>query len=157
MADGAEIITLDSDDEADCTDTLAGMQNAASVMAFNPANYADLMARASQPHSIAPAMKAMMRERTKVTTTKAKSVMKGTKKFPKRPGVFPPFALFTQEHREKLMQDNKELSFADVGRTLGEMWHKLTDKEKEDYRNRAKEITEKKLIAWQEQVKIKLY
>ena len=155
MADGAEIITLDSDDEADCTDTLAGMQNAASGMAFNPANYADLMARASQSHSIAPGMKAMMRERTKVT--KAKGVMKGTKKFPKRPGVFPPFALFTQEHREKLMQNNKELSFADVGRTLGEMWHKLTDKEKEDYRNRAKDITEKKLIAWQEQVRRKLY
>ena len=75
------------------------------------------------------------------------------KKFPKRPGVFPPFALFTQEHRETLMQENRELSFADVGRTLGEMWHKLTDAEKEDYRSRAKDITEQKLKAWQEQVR----
>ena len=40
----------------------------------------------------------------------------------------------------------------DVGRTLGEMWHKLTDTEKEDYRTRAKDLTEKKLKAWQEQV-----
>ena len=50
------------------------------------------------------------------------------------------------------MQENKELSFADVGRTLGEMWHKLSDSEKEDYRARAKELTEKKLKAWQDQV-----
>ena len=82
----------------------------------------------------------------------SQNVIQGAKKFPKRPGVFPPFALFTQEHREKLMQEQKDLSFADVGRTLGEMWHKLTDAEKEDYRTRAKELTEKKLNDWQAKV-----
>ena len=148
MADGAEIITLDSDDEADSLDAIPDQQRSAGGMVFNPANYADLMAQIPQSKSMAPLMKAMMSERP----TKGKSIMQGTKKFPKRPGVFPPFALFTQEHREKLMQENKELSFADVGRTLGEMWHKLTDTEKEDYRTRAKELTEKKLKAWQEQV-----
>ena len=154
MADGAEIITLDSDDEADSSlDAISDRQRTSRIMPFNPANYADLMPQASKFNSMAPLTKTLMRQRT----TKTKPIMQGTKKFPKRPGVFPPFALFTQEHREKLMQENKELSFADVGRTLGEMWHKLTDAEKEDYRNRAKDLTEKKLKDWQDQVMMKLY
>ena len=146
MAGGAEIITLDSDDEADSSNVVPDEQT--PTMAFDPANYADLMSRMSQSRLMAPLMKAMANERQ----VKPKSVMQGAKKFPKRPGVFPPFALFTQEHREKLMQEQKDLSFADVGRTLGEMWHKLTDVEKEDYRTRAKELTEKKLNDWQEKV-----
>ena len=149
MADGAEIITLDSDDEADTSNNTSEQPRfSGGGMAFDPANYADLMSKASQSRFMAPLVRAMANERQ----VKPKSTMSGTKKFPKRPGVFPPFALFTQEHREKLMQENKELSFADVGRTLGEMWHKLTDTEKEDYRTRAKDLTEKKLKAWQEQV-----
>ena len=94
MADGAEIITLDSDDEADSLDAMSDQQRSKGGMVFNPANYADLMSQASHSRFMAPLMKAMIKERP----TKGKSIMQGTKKFPKRPGVFPPFALFTQEH-----------------------------------------------------------
>ena len=60
------------------------------------------------------------------------------KKFPKRPGVFPPFALFTQEQREKMLAENADTvkSFGDSGRMMGELWHKLSDEQKEDYRKR---------------------
>ena len=72
------------------------------------------------------------------------------KKFPKRPGVFPPFALFTQEQREKMLAENSEVkSFGDSGRMMGELWHKLTDEQKEDYRKRAKVVTDQKLKDWQ--------
>ena len=71
------------------------------------------------------------------------------KKFPKRPGVFPPFALFTQEQREKMLAENGELSFGDSGRMMGELWHKLSDDQKEDYRKRAKDVTDQKLKDWQ--------
>ena len=148
MADGAEIITLDSDDEADSSNYFPDQNRSSSGgMVYDPANYADLMAQISQSRVMAPAMKVVNEKQVK-----AKTFSQVSRKFPKRPGVFPPFALFTQEHREKLMLENKELSFADVGRTLGEMWHKLSDSEKEDYRTRAKVLTEKKLKAWQDQV-----
>ena len=148
MADGAEVITLDSDDEADSSNHIPDQNRSSSGgMVYDPANYADLMAQVAQARLAAPAVKTIAEKQTK-----AKTFSQVSRKFPKRPGVFPPFALFTQEHREKLMQENKELSFADVGRTLGEMWHKLSDSEKEDYRARAKELTEKKLKAWQDQV-----
>ena len=150
MADGAEVITLDSDDEADTSNHLPSQGRSSSEgMVYDPANYADLMSQATQSRVMAPLMKLMAKNEKQ---TKAKTLAQVSRKFPKRPGVFPPFALFTQEHREKLMQENKELSFADVGRTLGEMWHKLSDAEKEDYRTRAKVLTEKKLKAWQDQV-----
>ena len=148
MADGAEVITLDSDDEADSSNYVSDQNRSSSGrMVYDPANYADLMSQVAQSRFMAPAVKAITEKQVK-----AKPFSQVSRKFPKRPGVFPPFALFTQEHREKLMQENKELSFADVGRTLGEMWHKLSDSEKEDYRTRAKELTEKKLKAWQDQV-----
>ena len=107
MADGAEIITLDSDDEADSSDTMSNQQRmSGGGMLFNPANYADLMSQVSQSKFMAPFTKVMQSHQKQVKP-------KGPKKFPKRPGVFPPFALFTQEHRENLMLENKELSFAD--------------------------------------------
>ena len=46
----------------------------------------------------------------------------------------PPFALFSQEMRAKLQNDEPDISFGDLGRRLGEMWHALTEDEKEDYR-----------------------
>ena len=77
--------------------------------------------------------------------------MNFAKKFPKRPGVFPPFALFTQEQREKMLAENADTvkSFGDSGRMMGELWHKLTDDQKEDYRKRAKVVTDQKLKDWQ--------
>ena len=54
MAGGAEIITLDSDDEADSSNVVPDEQT--STMAFDPANYADLMSRMSQSRLMAPLM-----------------------------------------------------------------------------------------------------
>ena len=79
------------------------------------------------------------------------------KKFPKRPGVFPPFALFTQEQREKMLAENGELSFGDSGRMMGELWHKLSDDQKEDYRKRAKDVTDQKLKDWQVMTYLRIY
>jgi hypothetical protein len=39
-----------------------------------------------------------------------------------------------QEMRAKLQADDPEMGFGDLGRRLGEMWHSLTEDEKEDYR-----------------------
>ena len=36
--------------------------------------------------------------------------------------------------RAKLQADDPEMGFGDLGRRLGEMWHSLTEDEKEDYR-----------------------
>ena len=72
MADGAEIITLDSDDEADSSDAMSDQPKASGGMIFNPANYADLMSQASQSKFMAPIMKAMIKDRT----TKGKSIIR---------------------------------------------------------------------------------
>ena len=40
-----------------------------------------------------------------------------------------------QEMRAKLQADDPEMGFGDLGRRLGEMWHSLTEDEKEDYRS----------------------
>jgi hypothetical protein len=37
--------------------------------------------------------------------------------------------------RAKLQADDPEMGFGDLGRRLGEMWHSLTEEEKEDYRS----------------------
>ena len=85
-----------------------------------------------------------------VITYPVSALLSFAKKFPKRPGVFPPFALFTQEQREKMLAENSEVkSFGDSGRMMGELWHKLADEQKEDYRKRAKVVTDQKLKDWQ--------
>jgi len=38
--------------------------------------------------------------------------------------------------RAKLQADDPDMGFGDLGRRLGEMWHSLTEDEKEDYRYR---------------------
>jgi hypothetical protein len=43
--------------------------------------------------------------------------------------------LLMQEMRAKLQADDPEMGFGDLGRRLGEMWHSLTEDEKEDYRS----------------------
>ena len=43
---------------------------------------------------------------------------------------------------------NLSHSFAEVGKRMGELWHTLTEDEKEDYRFRAREIAEKNLKEW---------
>ncbi len=63
----------------------------------------------------------------------------------KRPGQFPPFALFSKEQRQKIIEANPDIGFTDIGRMLGEMWHQLNEEQKEDYRKRAKVIQEQKV------------
>ena len=57
----------------------------------------------------------------------------------------------SQEQREKMLAENADTvkSFGDSGRMMGELWHKLTDDQKEDYRKRAKVVTDQKLKDWQ--------
>ena len=94
MADSAEVITLDSDDEADSSNHIPDQNRSSSGgMVYDPANYADLMAQVAQARLAAPAVKTIAEKQTK-----AKTFSQVSRKFPKRPGVFPPFALFTQEH-----------------------------------------------------------
>ena len=44
-------------------------------------------------------------------------------------------------------------SFSEVGKKLGEMWHALSEDEREDYRQRAKDQAEVKLREWHEKMK----
>eukprot|EP00538_Stauroneis_constricta_P005858 CAMPEP_0119563466 /NCGR_PEP_ID=MMETSP1352-20130426/23495_1 /TAXON_ID=265584 /ORGANISM="Stauroneis constricta, Strain CCMP1120" /LENGTH=74 /DNA_ID=CAMNT_0007612067 /DNA_START=150 /DNA_END=374 /DNA_ORIENTATION=- len=46
------------------------------------------------------------------------------------------FMLFSKEHRQKVKDDNPDITFGGVGKKLGEMWRALTDKEKEEYKQR---------------------
>ena len=68
---------------------------------------------------------------------------------PKKPGVFPPFALFSQEQRPLLLNEDPSMGFGEIGRKLGEMWHSLTEEEKENYRRRAREIGDQKMVEYQ--------
>lgn len=119
-----EIITLDSDDEGDSAiaDLIVGPTGTAVPM--REARKHGLTARLPLPPGI-PSRPPIPRP----------PVMMGrAMKIPKKPGAFPPFALFSQENRDKVLQENKELSFTDVGKRMGELWHTLTEEEKEDYR-----------------------
>ena len=72
---------------------------------------------------------------------------------PKKPGVIPPFALFSQEKRNEILNEQPNISFGEVGRKMGELWHGLTETEKEDYRRRAREISDKKMADYQESLR----
>ena len=76
-----EIITIDSGDEEDYSSQAAG--SSSSVMSYNPNNYSDLIQR---PNLHRPVLK------------------KPPVKIPKKPGQFPPFALFSQENRPKIVE-----------------------------------------------------
>ena len=77
-----------------------------------------------------------------------KAKKKTSKSLQRRPGSMPPFGLFTQENRAKLQKENPELKFGDLGRKLGEMWKAFGEEEKEGYRSRAKEISDRRFIGW---------
>ena len=44
---------------------------------------------------------------------------------PKKPGNIPPFALYLQEQRNKMMADHPHISFGEVGKRMGELWKSL--------------------------------
>ena len=74
-------------------------------------------------------------------------------KTPKKPGHMPPFALFSKEKRETLQKENPHMGFAELGSTLGEMWHALKEEEKDDYRKRAKAVADARMQSWNETMK----
>lgn len=129
----AEVITLDSDEETEQPDLVVGPSGTA-VSLSQAGHY-------GAPNAVAGNFR------------QGPSNNRTAKKLTKKPGVFPPFALFSQEHRDHLIRTNPNMSFAEVGRKLGEMWHALSEEEKEDYRSRARSVGEQKLKAWQAQVK----
>ena len=74
-------------------------------------------------------------------------------KLPKRPGAMPPFALFSQEMRAKLQKEDPNIGFGDLGRKLGEMWHALTEEEKEEYRKKARQVADARMRSYNETMK----
>ena len=139
-----EIITLDSDDEGDVmgdasmADLVVGPTGTA--VPIGEARKHGLTARLPLPPG--------MSSRPGHPAGNGRNV-----KLPKKPGAFPPFALFSQERRDKVLQENKDITFTEVGKKMGELWHTLTEDEKEDYRKRAREIADQKLKDWHEKMK----
>jgi ubiquitin len=44
-----------------------------------------------------------------------------------------PYMIFCKKMRPKVVKENPELTFGEVGRKLGEMWRELSDEEKKKY------------------------
>ena len=134
----ADIITLDSDEE----DTIS---NTADQYLSNGSNGAGVTIK-----RIPTAPKVIPRVSGMVSGPGRPGPSGRKPQVPKKPGVFPPFALFSQEKRIEILNEQPSVSFGEVGRKLGEMWHGLSEVEKEEYRRRAREISEKKMSEYQE-------
>ena len=93
----AEIITLESDDDADGADLIVGPNGTA--VPIGEARRQN-MGRLPLP----PGMRMQM-GRAGFPAGNVSS------KAPKKPGSFPPFALFSQEHRARLMTENKSIRY----------------------------------------------
>ena len=94
------------------------------VVEYNHNDYADLVGpmKTSVPVSVPrPAPIPVPPNKTIPLNTQAGAI----KKIPKKPGSLPPFALFSQEMRTKLQQEDPDIGFGDLGRKLGELWHSL--------------------------------
>ena len=137
----ADIITLDSDEE----DTIS---NSADPYLSNGSNGAGVTIK-----RIPTAPKVIPRVSGMVSGPGRPGPSGKKPQVPKKPGVFPPFALFSQEKRIEILSEQPSVSFGEVGRKLGEMWHGLSEVEKEEYRRRAREISEKKMSEYQENLR----
>lgn len=62
-------------------------------------------------------------------------MQKASKKSGKGKKPLKGFMLFSQQNREKVKKENKDITFGQIGKKLGEMWRALSDKEKEKYKN----------------------
>eukprot|EP00096_Caligus_rogercresseyi_P011112 TRINITY_DN4289_c0_g1_i1.p1 TRINITY_DN4289_c0_g1~~TRINITY_DN4289_c0_g1_i1.p1 ORF type:complete len:811 (-),score=350.70 TRINITY_DN4289_c0_g1_i1:1092-3524(-) len=71
----------------------------------------------------------------------------------RRPGQVPPFAVFSQEKRGRLQELHPEYNYGELGRRLSEMWHALSEEDKELYRRKARLIGVQKLKAWDDKMK----
>ena len=139
MSDDQDIITLDSDDEAD--------MSAMADLVVGPTGTAMPISEAARLN-----FQAGMSSSAIAKPPPSLSLVRSLK-LPKKPGVLPPFALFSQEHRDQVIQEYKDISFTDVGKKMGELWHTLSEQEKEDYRKRAKASGDKKLRDWHHKMK----
>jgi len=63
---------------------------------------------------------------------------KKAKKDPNAPKKYSGFMVFSEDNREKVKSENPNIEFADISRKLGSMWKSLSDKEKEEYNEKAK-------------------
>ena len=43
----------------------------------------------------------------------------------KKPGALPPFALYLQEQRPRMQEEHPDMTFGEIGKRIGEMWHSL--------------------------------
>ena len=138
----ADIITLDSDDEQETTPSVPNVNGVGlSIKRVQGAPTRPMMGgqRLPLPHNLSAAGPSGMVQQRKL--------------MPRKPGVFPPFALFSQENRASVLASQADMPFGDVGRKLGEMWHALSETEKEDYRRRAREISDQKMAEYQENLR----
>jgi len=53
------------------------------------------------------------------------------------------FFVFCSDHRPKVKGDNPGISIGDIAKKLGEMWSKLSPKEKSPYEQKAMKLKEK--------------
>lgn len=146
----ADVITLDSDEEdqgpSDQLSDLAS-NGGVTIRRISSANVIPMTNRPGPSGMIRPPILPHPATLPQVPYQVQK------KSVPRKPGVFPPFALFSQEHRAEVLKSNGDMGFGDVGRRLGEMWHALSEDEKEGYRRRAKEISDQKMADYQESLR----
>lgn len=149
------MITLDSDDE----DTNAASPSVSNLLT-NGNNGGITIKRIPAAPKVIPRNRpgAMANNRLlplpagMAASTARSPMMANAKKagVPRKPGVFPPFALFSQEQRPMILSAQPNISFGEIGRKLGEMWHALSEGEKEEYRRRAREISDQKMVDYQQ-------
>lgn len=49
------------------------------------------------------------------------------------------FMRFSNEHRQKVREENPDLPMTEIAKILGSMWRKLTDEEKKEYQDKKTE------------------
>ena len=141
MADDTDVITLDSDDEDTNNSSLPSLNGGVTIKRIPG------VTRTMNPGGPAPRLP------LPPALQNSSQMLQQRKQVPRKPGVFPPFALFSQEHRAEVVASQENMGFGDVGRKLGEMWHALSEEQKEDYRRRAREISDQKMAEYQESLR----
>lgn len=46
------------------------------------------------------------------------------------------YMLFVKHHRPQVKEENPDLTFGGIGKELGKMWRELSDKEKQEWKDR---------------------
>ena len=140
-----DIITLDSDDE----DTTSAASNVSNLLSNGNSGGITIKRIPAAPKLIQRPRAGPSGIVQNMAPVNMSPIMARTK-VPRKPGVFPPFALFSQEQRPEILREQPGISFGEIGRKLGEMWHALSEEQKEEYRRRAREISDQKMAEYQE-------